>query len=100
MKVDFFPGEASFIDEKTLLIKSEADQRQELKAKNYVIATGSIPSIFPGVEVDEKLIVTSTGALEFDSIPKKLGIIGAGIIGLELVINLYRFIFRDLSGID
>ena len=57
---------------------------QSLKTKNIVIATGSEASSLPGVEVDEKVVVTSTGALELGKIPKKLVVIGAGVIGLEL----------------
>ncbi|MFV0492827.1 MAG: dihydrolipoyl dehydrogenase [Pseudorhodobacter sp.] len=53
-------------------------------AKNIVIATGSEPSSLPGVEVDEKVIVTSTGALELGKIPKSMVVIGAGVIGLEM----------------
>lgn len=54
------------------------------RAKNIVIASGSVPSSLPGVEVDEKVVVTSTGALELPKIPKKMVVIGAGVIGLEL----------------
>lgn len=54
------------------------------KAKNIVIATGSEASSLPGVEIDEKVVVTSTGALELGKIPKKLVVIGAGVIGLEM----------------
>lgn len=53
-------------------------------AKNIVIATGSEPSSLPGVTVDEKVIVTSTGALELGKIPKSMVVIGAGVIGLEM----------------
>ncbi|MGB7318261.1 MAG: dihydrolipoyl dehydrogenase [Planktotalea sp.] len=53
-------------------------------AKNIIIATGSEASSLPGVEVDEKMVVTSTGALALGKIPKKLVVIGAGVIGLEL----------------
>ncbi|MEO0995742.1 MAG: dihydrolipoyl dehydrogenase, partial [Pseudomonadota bacterium] len=53
-------------------------------AKNIVIATGSEPASLPGVEVDEERVVTSTGALTLGSIPKRLVVIGAGVIGLEL----------------
>jgi len=55
-----------------------------LKAKHIIIATGSEPASLPGVEVDEKTVVTSTGALEIAQVPKKLVVIGAGVIGLEL----------------
>ncbi|NHQ74481.1 dihydrolipoyl dehydrogenase [Roseovarius gahaiensis] len=54
------------------------------EAKNIIIATGSDSSSLPGVEVDEKTVVTSTGALELSKIPKKMVVIGAGVIGLEL----------------
>ncbi|MEM9642096.1 MAG: dihydrolipoyl dehydrogenase [Pseudomonadota bacterium] len=54
------------------------------RAKHIVIATGSEASSLPGIEVDEKRIVTSTGALELTKLPKKLVVIGAGVIGLEL----------------
>ncbi len=53
-------------------------------AKNIVIATGSEASSLPGVEVDEKIVVTSTGALELGKVPRKMVVIGAGVIGLEM----------------
>ncbi|MEX0329517.1 MAG: dihydrolipoyl dehydrogenase [Ruegeria sp.] len=53
-------------------------------AKNIIIASGSEPSSLPGVDIDEKVVVTSTGALELGKIPKKMVVIGAGVIGLEL----------------
>ena len=54
------------------------------EAKNIIIATGSQSSSLPGVDVDEKIVVTSTGALELPKVPKKMVVIGAGVIGLEL----------------
>ncbi|MCE8515358.1 dihydrolipoyl dehydrogenase [Ruegeria pomeroyi] len=54
------------------------------EAKNIIIASGSEPASLPGVEVDEKTVVTSTGALELGKIPKSMVVIGAGVIGLEL----------------
>ena len=53
-------------------------------AKNIIIASGSTPSTLPGVEIDEEIVVSSTGALTMPKIPKKLAVIGAGVIGLEL----------------
>lgn len=55
-----------------------------IKSKNIVIATGSEPTVFKGLEFDEKQIVSSTGALSLESIPKKMVVIGGGVIGLEL----------------
>ena len=52
--------------------------------KNIIIASGSVPSSLPGIEIDEEMVVTSTGALTLPKIPKKLVVIGAGVIGLEL----------------
>ncbi|MDA0924848.1 MAG: dihydrolipoyl dehydrogenase [Proteobacteria bacterium] len=54
------------------------------EAKNIIIATGSTPSVLPGITIDEKIVVTSEGALSLPKIPKKLVVIGAGVIGLEL----------------
>ena len=58
--------------------------RKKYKAKNIVIASGSVASSLPGVEIDELVVVTSTGALELKKIPNTLTIVGAGIIGLEI----------------
>ena len=55
-----------------------------LEAENIILATGSVPIDIPVAKVDNKTIVDSTGALEFQEVPKRLGIIGAGVIGLEL----------------
>ena len=53
-------------------------------AKAIIVASGSVPSSLPGIEIDEKVVVTSTGALELPKIPKKMVVIGAGVIGLEM----------------
>lgn len=55
-----------------------------VNAKNIVIATGSEVTPFPGIEIDEKQIISSTGALSLTEVPKRLIVIGAGVIGLEL----------------
>ena len=60
------------------------DGVRELEAKDIVIATGSDVATLPGIEIDEREIVSSTGALSFPSAPKRLLVIGAGVIGLEL----------------
>ncbi len=54
------------------------------EAENIIIASGSAPSTLPGVEIDEEIVVSSTGALTLPKIPKKMAVIGAGVIGLEL----------------
>ncbi|KAF8958422.1 dihydrolipoyl dehydrogenase [Flammula alnicola] len=89
-KVDYIKGAASFLSSTRLSISpiSEAPEGTptEIEAKNIVIATGSEVSPFPGgaVTIDEEQIVSSTGALDLKEVPKKLVVIGGGIIGLEL----------------
>jgi dihydrolipoamide dehydrogenase len=68
-------------------------------AKTIIIATGSEASALPGVEVDEKVIVTSTGALELGKVPKKLVVIGAGVIGLELG-SVYARLGSDVTVVE
>ena len=82
---------------------------QTLSAKSIVIATGSEVTPLPGVEIDEKVIVSSTGALELQTLPKKMIVIGAGVIGLELgsvwrrlgsQIEVVEYLDRSLPGTD
>ncbi|MDX8346987.1 dihydrolipoyl dehydrogenase [Cognatiyoonia sp. IB215446] len=78
-KIDWIKGWASIPEAGKVQVGDDVHE-----AKHIVIASGSEPSSLPGVEVDEKTVVTSTGALELTKIPKKLVVIGAGVIGLEL----------------
>jgi len=71
----------------------------EYETKKIVIASGSQSSPLPGVEVDEKIIVTSTGALELGKIPKKLVVIGAGVIGLEMG-SVYARLGADVTVVE
>ncbi len=82
-KVTVFYGVASFIDAHNIQIISE-NQSTKLSAEKFIIATGSKPSTLPGIEIDKKQIITSTEALELETIPKQLIVIGGGVIGLEL----------------
>jgi dihydrolipoamide dehydrogenase len=66
------------------VLDSAGTQTEILRAKHIVIATGSIPAKIPPAPVDQQNIVDSTGALSFPSVPARLGVIGAGVIGLEL----------------
>ncbi|WP_170533478.1 dihydrolipoyl dehydrogenase [Ruegeria atlantica] len=68
-------------------------------AKNIIIASGSEPSSLPGVDVDEKVVVTSTGALSLGKIPKKMVVIGAGVIGLELG-SVYQRLGAEVTVIE
>ena len=78
-KVDWIKGWASIPEAGKVKVGEELHD-----AKNIVIASGSEASSLPGVDVDEKVVVTSTGALELGKIPKKMVVIGAGVIGLEM----------------
>ena len=82
-KVSQITGSAKIIDSNNVEVTNE-EKTELLKTKNIIIATGSMPIDIPVAKVDNKNIVDSTGALEFKSVPKTLGVIGAGIIGLEL----------------
>ena len=66
------------------IVVYENDKRNSYKAKNIVIATGSEVASLPGIDIDEKNIISSTGALSLKQVPKKLAIIGGGYIGLEM----------------
>jgi dihydrolipoamide dehydrogenase len=83
-KIDTYYGHGSFVDSHTVRVAPETGEAQELKAKNIIIATGSKPSSFPGIELDKKRIITSTEALKLTEIPGKLIVIGGGVIGLEM----------------
>ena len=78
-KIDWLKGWGSIPEAGKVKVGDETHN-----AKNIIIASGSEPSSLPGIEVDEKMVVTSTGALELGKIPKKMVVIGAGVIGLEL----------------
>ncbi len=88
-KVDIIHGTGRLVAEDEVEVaKSRGSRRkkdrQHLKAKAILLATGSEPMTVPGLEFDSHLIVSSTEALTFDSVPKHLGIVGGGYIGLEL----------------
>jgi len=82
-KVTEISGNAKIIDSNNIEVTSK-ENVEMFETKHIVIATGSSPIDIPVAEINNKNIVDSTGALEFQAVPKKLGIIGAGVIGLEL----------------
>jgi len=83
-KIDVHQGIGSFVDKNTVKVKSDTGEETLLRGKNIIIATGSKPNYFPGMEPDKKRIITSTEALNLKEIPKKMLVIGGGVIGLEL----------------
>ena len=78
-KIDWIKGWGSIPEPGRVKVGDEVHE-----AKNIIVASGSEPASLPGVEVDQKIVVTSTGALELGKIPKKMVVIGAGVIGLEM----------------
>ncbi|MCB9073298.1 MAG: dihydrolipoyl dehydrogenase [Bdellovibrionaceae bacterium] len=81
--VEVIAGDATFVDSKTLSVKASTGT-EKVTAKNFIIATGSRPIEIPGFKFDEKDVMSSTGALALESIPKSIAVIGGGYIGLEI----------------
>jgi dihydrolipoamide dehydrogenase len=85
-KITWLKGHGRFAGrvDKGFTIEVEGDEKESVTAKNVIIATGSKARHLPGIAVDNKIVCDNEGALAFDSVPEKLGVIGAGVIGLEL----------------
>lgn len=83
-KVDYIKGTGSFESAGKLKVALLDGGESEIEAKNVIIATGSEAMAFPGVPFDEERIVSSTGALDLQQVPKTMTVIGGGVIGLEL----------------
>jgi dihydrolipoamide dehydrogenase len=96
-KVDLYHGLGSFVDKNTIKISGEKEQT--ITANKVIIATGSKPNYFPGMEPDKKRIITSTEALNMQEIPKHLIVIGGGVIGLELG-SVYARLGAEVSVIE
>lgn len=83
-KVDGIAGTAKVIASNKVVVSTHDGKQEELEAKHIIIAAGSVPIDIPPTPIDQDTIVDSTGALDFQEVPKRLGVIGAGVIGLEL----------------
>nr|WP_047575580.1 dihydrolipoyl dehydrogenase [Methylobacterium sp. ZNC0032] len=108
-KIDAFHGTASIPAAGKVVVTAEDGKAQEIETRNIVIATGSESAPLPGVTIDEKTVVTSTGALEIGTVPKELVVVGAGVIGLEIgsvwsrlgaKVTVVEFLDRILPGMD
>jgi dihydrolipoamide dehydrogenase len=108
-KIETFHGTGRIAGRGKVEVKNADGKAQVLETKNVVIATGSDAARLNGIDFDEKRIVSSTGALELPAVPKKLLIVGAGIIGLELgsvwrrlgaEVTIVEFLDHILPGID
>lgn len=83
--VDYVKGTGAFEDEHTVKVNLVDGGETHVRGKNIFICTGSESTPFPGLEIDEKKVVTSTGAIALKEVPKRMLVIGGGIIGLEMV---------------
>lgn len=82
--VDYIKGTASFASATDIDVELLEGGNTQISGKNIIIATGSEVTPFPGIEIDEKQVVSSTGALDLQKVPEKMVVIGGGVIGLEL----------------
>jgi dihydrolipoamide dehydrogenase len=107
-KVDWLKGRAAFVDAHTVALR-QAEGERTVSAKNVVIATGSSVTPLPGVTIDQQVVVDSTGALELPAVPKRMVVIGGGVIGLELgsvwrrlgaEVTVVEFLDQLLPGMD
>ena len=82
--VTYFKGVGSFKSKNEISIKDANKNETLIFAEKIIIATGSVPTSLPGIDFDEKIIVSSTGVLKLDKVPKKMVVVGGGYIGLEM----------------
>jgi len=109
-KIDTYRGTGRVLAAGKVEVRPTGDgTAQVLDTKNVVIATGSDVARLPGIEIDEKLVVSSTGALTLETVPKKMIVVGAGVIGLELgsvwrrlgaEVVVVEYLDRILPGMD
>jgi dihydrolipoamide dehydrogenase len=108
-KIDVISGKGKILGTGKIEVSGSDGKTQTVETKNIVIATGSDVAQLKGIEIDEKRIVSSTGALALDKVPGKLLIVGAGVIGLELgsvwrrlgaQVTVVEFLDRILPGMD
>ncbi|MEY4560836.1 MAG: hypothetical protein RLZZ618_113 [Pseudomonadota bacterium] len=100
-KVSFFHGRGSFVKavEGGYELQVAGAANESLTAKHVIIATGSSPRALPGAEFDEKNILSNDGALRIPAVPKKLGVIGSGVIGLEMG-SVWRRLGADVTVLE
>jgi dihydrolipoamide dehydrogenase len=108
-KIDVISGKGKILGTGKVEVSASGGKTQTVETRNIVIATGSDIARLKGIEIDEKRIVSSTGALSLDQVPEKLLIVGAGVIGLELGsvwhrlgarVTVVEFLDRILPGMD
>ncbi|KAF5692559.1 dihydrolipoyl dehydrogenase [Fusarium denticulatum] len=82
--VEYIKGAGSFVNEHEIKVDLNEGGETSVRGKNILIATGSEATPFPGLEIDEKRVITSTGAIALEQVPETMTVIGGGIIGLEM----------------
>lgn len=98
-KITVFNGMGSFLSKNEIEIAGEKGKKTKISADKVVIATGSKPNYFPGMEPDKERIITSTEALSLTEVPKHLIVIGGGVIGLELG-SVYARLGSEVSVVE
>jgi dihydrolipoamide dehydrogenase len=108
-KIDVIVGKGRILGTGKVEVSGDDGKAQLVETRNIIIATGSDVARLKGIEIDERRIVSSTGALSLDKVPEKLLIVGAGVIGLELgsvwhrlgaAVTVVEFLDRILPGMD
>ena len=108
-KVDYVAGRGRIGAADAVVVALNEGGERTLKTQRIIVATGSEPTTLPGIEIDEKRIVSSTGALDLNAVPSKLVVIGGGYIGLELgsvwsrlgaEVTVVEFLDRLVPGMD
>ena len=108
-KVTYFKGTGSFKSKNKILIKDDRNKESIIETEKTIIATGSAPASLSGIEFDEKIIVSSTGALKLEKVPEKMVVVGGGYIGLEMgsvwsrlgtEVNVVEFLDHITPGMD
>ena len=108
-KIISLKGKGSISTKNSVTVTNDSGRKTIYKAKNIVVSTGSIPMSLPGIKIDKRVIVSSTGALSFEKVPNELIIIGGGYIGLELAsvwkrlgsnVRVIEFLDHIVPGMD
>jgi len=108
-KITHLKGKGSISAKDTVTVTDNSGKNINYKTRNIVIGTGSVSTSLPGIKIDEKIVVSSTGAISFEKVPKNLIVIGGGYIGLELSsvwkrlgsnVIVIEFLDHIISGMD
>ena len=108
-KIDVYNGHGSFVDAHTISVAKEDGSKEEITSDKVIIATGSAPNVPASFNYDGKRVITSTEALEITAVPKRMVIVGGGVIGLELgsvyarlgtAVEVVEYMERIIPGMD